>query len=111
MNKKGAAMVLALVLSMSVLPAAGVLVTIARSDLSSALDDYHTARVWRAAWGGMELVQRDLQAGGSGEVNWPDPDIALEVEISEAEGGWLVHITARSERAVATVSAWVEKKK
>ena len=110
MNKKGAAMVLALVLSMSVLPAAGVLIAIARSDLSSALDDYHSARVWRAAWGGVELVQRDLQAGGSGEVNWPDPDIVLEVEISETEGGWRVYVTARSERAVATSSCYIAKK-
>lgn len=109
MNKKGAAMVLALVLSVSVLPAAGVLVTIARSDLSSALDDYHSARVWRAAWGGMELVRRDLQAGGSGEVNWPDPEIALEVNISEDEGGWQVNITARSERAVAKITSCIAK--
>ena len=110
MNKKGAAMVLALVISMSALPAVGVLVTIARSDLSSALDDYHSARVRRAAWGGLELVRRDLQEGGCGEATWPDPDIALEVEISESEGGWRVYITARSERAVATISTWVEGK-
>jgi len=110
MNKKGAAMLLALVLSMSALPAAGVLVSIARSDLSSALDDYHFARVWRAARAGIALVQRDLQGGGSGEVFWPDPDIFLEVEISETEGGWRVYVTARSDRAVAEVSAWIAGK-
>lgn len=108
MNKKGSAMLLALVLCMAVLPAAGVFITIARSDLESALDDYHWARVQRGAWGALALVEMDLQGGGVGEVDWPDPEIQLEVKIADKSGGWDVSVTAVSERAAVSVSKWVE---
>ncbi len=108
MNKKGSAMLLALVLCMSALPAAGVLVTIASSDLESALYDYHWARAQRGAWGALELIERDLQGGGGGEVNWPDPEIQLDVKIADIEGGWDVSVTAANEWAEVTVSMWVQ---
>lgn len=111
MNKKGAAMLLALVLSVSVLPAAVALVSIARSDLISALEDYHSARVWRAEWGGLELVKRDLLAGGSGNVIWPDPEITLTIEVWEGETDWQVGITASSELAVAKSTVIIAKEK
>lgn len=107
MNKKGSAMLLALILCLTALPAAGVFITIARSDLESALDDYHWARAQRAAWGALELIDRDLQSGGAGEISWPDPDILLAVKIADSDGGWEVTVSAVSERAEVTLSGWV----
>ena len=95
-------MLLALVLCFSVLPTAGVLVAIARSDLESALDDFHWARVGRAAWATLELVRNNLLAGGTGDLSWPDPEVSLEIDIRDIEGGWRVLVTARTERAVVT---------
>lgn len=100
MNKKGAAMILALVLSISVLPTAVALLAIARSDLNSALDDYHWARAWRGAWGGVSMVERDLRAGGAGEAAWPDPELDLIVQVSKVGNDWQVEATACSGRAV-----------
>lgn len=111
MNNKGSAMLLALILCMTALPAAGVFITIARSDLESALDDYHWAKAQRAAWGALELIERDLQAGGAGEVYWPDPDILLEVKIADNDRGWDIAVTAVCDRAEVTLSRRVAEEK
>lgn len=109
MNQKGSALILALVLCLTVLPAAGVLVAIAGSDLESALDDYHLARARRAVWAGMELVAQDLLAGGPGQASWPDPDITLEIGVAEGDKDWIITLTARSGRATATCTQTIMK--
>lgn len=107
MKKKGAAMVLALVLCLSLLPTAVALVSIARSDLESALEDYHSARAWRAAWGGLELARANLLAGGSGQIRWPDSEVVLVVTVDRQPDGWLVASAAQSGGATATAKIWV----
>lgn len=97
-------MVLALVLSISVLPAAVTLLAIAHSGLESALDDYHWLRAWRAAQGGAVLAETSLRQGGSGQVVWPDPLISLTIRVTEQEGGWFVESIATSGRAVVNTA-------
>ena len=95
-------MLLALVLSMSVLPTAAILASSARSDLASALDDYHNTKSSYAARGAVHMVKANLAAGGSGLINWPDQEITLDIQIEENETGWVIRVTAVSDRAAAT---------
>lgn len=101
-------MLLALVLSMSVLPTAGVLAYIARSDLESALDDYHLSKASYAAQSALVLIEADLLNDGDGQVAWPDPHVLLDILITEVSNGWRITVTACSDRAVAQASGEVE---
>lgn len=109
MNKKGSALLLILILSVAVLPAAGTLLYIARSDLSSALDDYHHVRAMHAARGGLDLAGADLLKGGDGRVVWPDSSVTLAVSVTETQSGWNITITACSDKATAVASGDYEK--
>jgi len=86
---------------MAVLPTAVTLASIARSDLHSALDDYHRRKVDNAVQGALALVEADLLADGDGQVVWPDLDVSLDISVTETEQGFQVNITAYSDRAVA----------
>lgn len=101
MNKRGSALLLVLVLTTAVLPAAGTLIYIARSDLASALDDYHNVRAINAARGAVLLAEADLKSGGDGKIAWPDPDIVLDIRVTETASGWQVLVTAHCGRAAA----------
>lgn len=102
-------MLLALILTMAVLPAAGILAQIARSDLAAALDDYHRVKAEYAVQAAAAMVAADLQGGGGGQVAWPDPDTILEVTIQELPGSWKVTIAARCGRAVAEATAEIPR--
>lgn len=108
MNKRGAALLLAVVLTIAVLPAAGILVYTARLDLASALDDYHNAKASNAVRAAIVLVERDLLAGGSGQIAWPDADVTLEVETKKNAEGWQIVITAACGRAMASFETSLE---
>lgn len=109
MNKRGSALLLVLVLTTAVLPAAGTLIYIARSDLASALDDYHNVKAMSAARGAVLLAEADLKSGGDGKIAWPDPDIVLEIRIIETASGWQVLASAHSGRAAAQDSAIITR--
>lgn len=100
---------LALVLSMAVLPAAGVLTYIARSDLASALDDYHYVRISYSSRTVLSLVTGSLLYGGDGLVICPDSDIVLSVDITEISVGWHVTVKADDERATTQVDIELTK--
>src|SRR5690554_2241130 len=108
LNNKGSALLLALVLSMAVLPTAVTLASIARSDLRSARDDYHRRKVDNAVQGALALVEADLLADGDGQVVWPDLDVSLDISVTETEQGFQVNITAYSDRAVVVAKTEVE---
>lgn len=102
-------MLLALVLTMVVLPAAGTLAYIARTDLAAALDDYHRTKAACAAQAAVALVEADLESGGSGQITWPDPDTTLDVLIQDLPDSWKITITAHCGRAVAKVAEEIQK--
>lgn len=108
MNNKGAALLLALVLTIAVLPAAGTLVYTSQLDLASALDDYHNVKARNAVRAAIVLVERDLQVGGSGQITWPDADVNLVVETEKTAEGWQIIITAACGRAIASLETSLE---
>lgn len=89
-------MLLAVVLTMAVLPAAGTLVYISRSDLAAALDDYHHMKAETAARAALDLVKANLQHGGQGSIHWPDPEVQVSVSVIETVNGLEVRVTANS---------------
>jgi len=105
MNKRGAALLLALVLSMSLLPAVGVFAHINRLDLTSALAYYHNIKVINAARGAIALVRADLLNDGDGQISWPDPDVSLEIIVMVTTDGWIITTIAQSDRAISQSSA------
>lgn len=109
LNKKGSAMILALVLSIAILPAAGILAYIARSDLASALDDYHYTKVRYAALGAMTILENNLIEGESGELEWPDPEVDLVIQTNEEQGGWTVTVIATTDRAEYRLTGTINK--
>ncbi|MGI6364896.1 MAG: hypothetical protein ACOX2G_04000 [Bacillota bacterium] len=102
-------MLLALVLTMAVLPAAGTLAYIARTDLAAALDDYHRTKAVCAAKAAVALVEADLQSGGSGQITWPDSDTTLDIFIQDLPESWEITIIAHCGRAVANLAEEAQK--
>jgi hypothetical protein len=102
-------MLLALILTAAVLPAAGILAQIARMDLAAALDDYHRVKAEYAARASVALVEVDLQRGGTGQITWPGPDTTLEVTVQELPDSWTVRIAAQCGRATAEATAEIPR--
>ena len=99
MNRRGAALILVLVLAGAVLPASLLLSQLSRCHLQSALDDFHSMRAAYAARGVADMVVEDLEAGGQGSWQWPCEDIDVTVSIIPLETGYQVEITVFSGRA------------
>lgn len=102
-------MLLALVLTMAVLPAAGTLAYIARSDLAAALDDYHRTKATYAAEGAIALIEADLKAGGDGQITWPDEEVNLSIIITDSPDSCEAVITVHCSSAVRQYSIEVIK--
>jgi len=109
LNRRGAAMLLALVVTMALLPAAAAMAAMARADLAAALDDYHRFKAQCAARGALALAAADLRRGGDGQVAWPDPDVTLEISIAETGAGWQITVAARCGRATGSCSGEVPR--
>ncbi len=99
MNRRGAALIMVLVLAGALLPASLLLGQLSRSHLESALDDFHSVRAAYAAQGIAEMVVADLQSGGQGSWQWPCEDIDVTVSITPRETGYQVEVTVSSGRA------------
>lgn len=100
MNKRGSALLLVLVLTTAVLPAAGTLIYIARSDLASALDDYHNVKAMSAARAVIALAEEgiffeDIMG------DWPDPDVIVTVKNTDTADGRQIVVSAQCGRAAA----------
>jgi len=108
-NKKGSVLILAMVLSIAVLPAAVVLAGLARTDLAAALDDYHHVKAGHAARGALALIKADLIKGGPGLIAWPDPETTLTYIVNDKTDAWDITVTAFCGGSVAEASARVRK--
>lgn len=102
-------MLLALVLTMMVLPAAASLAYIARTDLAAALDDCNRTKALYAAQGAMTLVGADLDRGGDGQITWPEPSTDLEIFIQGETDFWKITVAVRCGRARVEKTAEIPK--
>lgn len=102
-------MLLALVLTMAILPAAGTLAYIARLDLEAALDDYHRTKALYAAQGAIALVEANLALAGDGSIEWPDSNTTLDIFIQEGSDFWTITVTAQCNGSVAKATETIPK--
>ena len=109
LSQKGSAMLLALILTMAILPAAGTLAYIARRDLESALDDYHRIRALYAAQGAIAWIEADLQNDGDGQIIWPDQSTTLDIFIQKKTESWTIAVTAHCGSSVAKAAEAIPK--
>lgn len=88
-------MIVVLVLMLAAVPAAITLLHNARSDLASALDDYHYTRAKYVAHSLAELAKQNPDLALQVADNWPDSEVTIEIDAST--------ITVRLDRVIVSV--------
>jgi hypothetical protein len=92
-------MLIMLVLSLAILPTAGVAITIAQNDLSAALDDWHRYQAEEAAKATLLQIQGQLMRGEPVSPRWPDDEIEITYSVRTLTTRWEVTVQASYRRA------------
>lgn len=93
-------MLIMLVLSLAILPTAGIAITIAQNDLNAALDDWHRCQAEEAVKATLQQIQEQLITGAPISPSWPENDLEISYTIRTLATRWEVTVQANYRRAV-----------
>lgn len=92
-------MLIMLVLSLAILPTAGIAITIAQNDLNAALDDWHRLQAEEAVIAAIQQIHDQLVRGEPVNPSWPDDEIEITYSVRTLFTRWEVTVEASYRRA------------